>query len=271
MKMHPLPSIAVCSAVLGMASSAYSQITVSQNVTIALVESYTAPALPAKNQSGVAIAGAEPVDFNSFSVTSRGITTNTEESGTKIVTVRISNKQVLEDLVDVGVIPSITGYSIQLIGTPDESGYVDSRFHLVKRGETPIDISEYLFVGDGGASAENYSYRSVQVVEPARTTVTGKANGKGLISLTYESSNSTLDMQGVATWSETLRNVGTAPNQVAVWMPGSASVTGITGSLAVPSEQPAESEVVEDVEDDEDDSVLEGRFSVSAGVVTIIR
>ncbi|TAE91128.1 MAG: hypothetical protein EAZ81_07600 [Verrucomicrobia bacterium] len=58
----------------GLSASAYGQVTVTQNVTIALVETTTAPALAAKDESGVVIRGAAPVESNSFSVTNaRGV------------------------------------------------------------------------------------------------------------------------------------------------------------------------------------------------------
>jgi hypothetical protein len=263
-------------SLIGLSSAGYSQVTMTQNVTVALVETYTAPALPAKNESGVVIRGADPVSRNEFSVTSsRGVTTSTIEEGTKMVTVRIGNKEMLQDLVDEGVIPSITGYSIQQIGTADEEGYFDGKFYVVKRGETPIDISEHLYVKSDvddseDTEAEAYSYREVTVDQPERVTITAKANGKELISLVYESSSSILEMTGVANWAETYRKVGIAPNQVGVWAPGAASITGISGSLEVLSDDDAEISTMEDESsDDEPDSVLEGRFSVSASVITV--
>ncbi|MFM2170538.1 MAG: hypothetical protein RI957_767 [Verrucomicrobiota bacterium] len=255
-------------AALGFGATAYSQISVSQNVTIALVETTSEASLPAKDQAGALIPGAEPVEYNSYSVTNNnGQTTTTEEGGTKMVATRISNKEVLQDLVEAGVIDSIVGYSIQLIGSPDEDGYVDSRFHVVKRGEAPIDISEYLYADsyddEVSFDAETYSYRRVEVDQPARVTETGKAAGKEAIVIAYVSPSTVIQLHGVANWSESIRTVGTAPNQVAVWVPGSASVTSILGGAVVEVIDEQNGNTTEGV------SLIEGRFSVSAGLVTI--
>lgn len=254
-------TIVSLAAALGMSAPTYGQVTVSQNVTFALVETYTAPALAAKDESGIAVRGADLVESNSFSVTNaRGVTTSTEEYGTKMVTFRISNKEILEDLVEQGVIENITGYAIQLIGSPDEEGYIDSKFYVVKRGETPIDISEY-FSAESGAEAENYNYRSVKVYTPSTetetTTVTGKSSGKELIQLHYSASVGSLEIEGIASWVETYRLVGTDPDQVSFWLPGAGTVTSIVGSMKDSSSR------------EESDSLIEGRISVTAGVVTI--
>ena len=261
--MNTKDSLTIASLVtaIGLSASAYGQVSVSQNVTVALVETTTAPALAAKDESGVVIRGADPVESNSFSVTNaRGVTTSTEEYGTKMVTFRISNKELLEDLVEQGVIESITGYALQLIGSPDEEGYVDSKFYVVKRGETPIDISEYFFVDSEDAEAENYSYRSVEVSNPATETVTftetGRANGKELIQLTYSAIDGGLELEGIANWAETYRVIGKDPDQVSLWVPAAATVTSIVGSAG-------------DSSSEESDTLIEGRISVAAGVVTI--
>jgi hypothetical protein len=261
--MNTKDSLTIVSLVtaIGLSASAYGQVTVTQNVTIALVETTSAPALAAKDESGVVIRGAAPVESNSFSVTNaRGVTTNTEEYGTKMVTFRISNKELLEGLVEQGVIESITGYALQLIGSPDEEGYVDNKFYVAKRGETPIDISEYFFANSEDAEAENYSYRSVAVSNPNTETQTftetGRANGKELIELTYSSVNGGMELEGVVNWAETYRVVGTDPNQVSLWAPGAATVTSIVGSAGDPSSE-------------ESDTLIEGRISITAGVVTI--
>jgi hypothetical protein len=57
----------------------------------------------------------------------------------KIVTQKISNKQLLEALVEEGVIDSIKGWSIKAL----TSGSKIAGFFLVKKNHDPVDISEY--------------------------------------------------------------------------------------------------------------------------------
>lgn len=240
------------------------QITISQNVVFALTETYSAPALPDRNEFGVPIRGAEPVFSNTFSVTNTsGQTMTTTEEGSKMVAARISNKEILLDLVEEKVIESIIGYSIQLRGEPDDDGNVDTKFYLVKRGETPIDITEHLSIDESDDSygeAENYSYRKVEVSAPARETITGRANGKEQVSLKYASSSVEIEMDGIGNWSESYRNLLLGPSLIGFWAPGSGSVTSIAGKLTIKETTPS---------DDSAPSLIEGKITVGGGVISV--
>lgn len=241
------------------------QITISQNVVFALTETYSAPALPDRNEVGAPIRGAAPVFSNIFSVTSTNgqITTITTEEGSKMAGARISNKEILLDLVQEKVIQSIIGYSIQLRGVVGPDGSVQSKFHVVKNGETPIDISQYLFVessDDSRGNAKNYSYRKVETNSSSRETITGRANGKEQISLKYESSSVKIEMDGISNWSETYRNVLAGQSLVSLWAPGPGSVTTITGKLEkkkpTPNVAPGP-------------NVIEGTVTIGVGLISV--
>lgn len=251
--------------VLGLAAMLNAQqITVSQNVVFALTETYSAAALPARNETGVPIRGADPVFSNTFSITNTsGQTITTTEEGSKMVAARISNKEILLDLVEEKVIENIIGYSIQLRGEPGDDGTVDTKFYLVKKGETPLDISEYLSVDasdDSDGEAENYSYRKVEVSSPARETITGRANGKEQISLKYETSSVAIEMDGIGNWSESYRNLLLGQSIVSFWAPGAGSVTSLVGKVTDKEAAP---------DDDSGPSLIEGKITVGGGVISI--
>jgi hypothetical protein len=170
---------------------------------------------------------------------------------------RISNKEILEALVEAEVITSITGYSISFY--MDEESDDGGVFHLVKAGSPAINIGQYLYISDEGASAENETERSVITTntstDASSERYTRTAKGKTVVDLRFVTSNVNVEMSGVANWSDTYRVIKNGPEQRGIFMPGAASVTSIVG------------ESLGDPEDEEDDSLLEGRISMSAGAV----
>lgn len=253
---------------LACAPLAMAQITISQNVVFALTETSSVAHVTPTDSSGNPIRGAEPVFSNTFSTTNaQGQTVVTRVEGSKMVTTRISNREILLNLLDKRVISTIVGYSIQLRGTPDANGHVVGQFFAVKAGERPINLSEYLYVSteeveegeeiEPVAEAQTFSLRQVQIPDLNRRTLTGRASGKQLISLDYDHSDVEIDMDGILNWSETLRTLGTEPNQTHVWVPGAASVTSISGQGIDVSTNAVR----------RDPTVIEGRITMSAGVV----
>jgi len=240
---------------------AFSQFDTAQKVTFTLTESSTAPALIARDGDGVPLIGSDGKTYltyeNEFSVTRGTTSTSTSEKGSKIEVKRISNKEILEALVEAEVITSITGYSISFY--MDEESDDGGVFHLVKAGSPAINIGQYLYISDEGASAENETERSVITTntstDASSERYTRTAKGKTVVDLRFVTSNVNVEMSGVANWSDTYRVIKNGPEQRGIFMPGAASVTSIVG------------ESLGDPEDEEDDSLLEGRISMSAGAV----
>lgn len=146
-------------------------------------------------------AGVHAQDFNgrehalnvSLTFSSEGETTSSERvSGlttitnyqNKIVVERLGNRQFLEFLVEEGVIPSISGWSIRYFSSTGGEGYEVGTF-IVKRDQDPINVSAYL---DISASQNIESVRGrINENETAETYLeTGNGNGVAIGNLYLE-------------------------------------------------------------------------------------
>jgi len=167
------------------------------------------------------------------------------------VTRKFSNKQLLEALVEADVISSISGWSLKLIQDTDGG---DLGLFLIKKNVAPIDVSEFI------------DFDTDEVVEEYTETVTDFTNG---------------NFTDKGTWNE--RGL----SQVFVNVPDFNVVLGgsyyskhsYNYELNVVQEFEKEDEkllsanlynlagveVGEDVEDEEDDSVVEGSAAVGSG------
>lgn len=244
-----------------------------QPVTFALTETYEAPALAPKDEEGKVIKGEDPVWENEYSVeTYKGEDlvkdVYTYEYGSKMLTYKISNKEILTDLMNEGVIDSIAGYSISFVsedgGDGGENGGANG-FYITKKGEAPIHIDDYLSVDDEyGADVATDSYKEVETYDYTKDTetysVTGKGNGKTLVGVYYETSAYSVYMQGVATWSDSLKSFGKGEDQFYAWIPSSGKVSAITGDLDESGDDEFDNE-----DEYEDNSLIEGSISLGAG------
>jgi hypothetical protein len=236
---------------------AFSQYETAQNVTFALTVSETVDALVARDSEGKPelVEGKTYLRYeNSFSTTRGAITTSTVEKGTKVMTMKISNKDILEAFMGAGIILDIKGYSISFYS----GGDANDAFHLVKAGSPAINVSEYLFfVEEEAASAENFTERTISTEyddpeKDSKESYTRNGNGKTIVKLRFQISNdeSSVDayLSGIASWSETYRVFGKGDDQYGLIVPGAASMNNIVG------------------EDKGDDSTLiEVRISMTAG------
>lgn len=240
---------------------AFSQFDTAQNVTFTLTESSTAPALVARDSMGTPMRDENGKTYltyeNEFSTTRGTTSTSTSEKSSKIAVKRISNKEILEALVEAEVITSITGYSISFY--MDDESDDGGVFHLVKAGSPAINIGQYLYISDEGATAENETERSIITTNTStdasseRYSKTG--SGKTAVELRFVTINVNVTLNGVANWSDTYRVFKSGEEQRGILMPGAASVTSIVG----------ESE--DDPEIEDDNTLLEGRISMSAGTL----
>ncbi len=258
MKKNKIQLIAIAASLIPCMG--YSQYTNSQLVTFALTETYTAPSLVAKDQTGKPLKGEDGKPYfvyeQTFSTTRGTVVTTTQEAGSKMVTERISNKQILEALVEAGVITNITGYSIALYTNDDEGGVA---FHLVKAGSPAINISQYLYPDSETSGGEAVTSSAVKVVATSSTSETvirdtSTETSKEEVSLLFKTLQADVKMSGILNFTETLRTVGTGSAKRTITVPGAGSITNIIGSSA-------------SAEEDEDDSLIEGRINLGPGVL----
>jgi hypothetical protein len=260
----------------------------SQNMVFALVETYTAPALQLKDENGRPARDGngsiirELTYSNEFSVdTMQGEdvirTVSTYEEASKMVTFRISNREILQQLKEENVITDIAGYSIAFVMDANEdSDDLTYKVELQKRGADPIDVTSYFDIEplEGGGEAD--VYRSVTtddfVRDTSRTVESGSGRGKQRIGVTIDTAMGDISFDGVLSWADTLRNLidrsSGEPEPYTLYVPGAWQINAISGTLSLDGEGEDISASSEYDEEDEP-SVIEGSVSMSAGVLTI--
>ncbi|MFY7816757.1 MAG: hypothetical protein ACOVRB_00175 [Akkermansiaceae bacterium] len=231
-----------------------------QNVTFALVDTYAAPALIAKNSDGTTAKDENDKPYLSYyneytQQPSANRTVSTYEYSSKMVASKISNREILEELVEQGVIQTIIGYSIVFVYSQEQE---TGSFVLRKKNEQDEDISSIIQLGDTLASAAAESGKEVTTTvssgngDPTETSVaSGKASGKDVFQMKL---GEQISFTGVFAWSDTLKTFKDKETDetYTLWIPGASKVTGING--AGPSDEDGES------------SVIEGGVSMSPGI-----
>lgn len=107
----------------------------------------------------------------------------------KIITKKVSNKEILEGLVEEGVIADIKGWSIILI-TGDNAQIVGT--YITKKNNLPIDITSF-FDASSGHQITAYKGKYIDKTE----SESGTATHKSLASLRMDIDGVELEVQGV--------------------------------------------------------------------------
>jgi hypothetical protein len=243
MKNNTLLATCIAAAITPMLSHAQQFNATQQSVTFALIETYEAPALQAKGPDGKVLKGEEAglVYENEFSVDNyKGDeivkSVSTFEGGTKMGTFKISNREILQQLVDDNVIDAITGYSIVVVKTEDGE-YEELTFCLSKKGEQLAPISSDYISVSYGVWVGNNAYKSVTTydyVNETETTVeTGKGNGKDLVFVEMNVFDSEIYFGGVLAWVDTLKTLtdGISKENYTLWIPSNGKINAISGGL----------------------------------------
>lgn len=263
MNINTIQQISAAAAMLPLICSAQLPANdTAQTVKFALTESMTVAGLAQKDSTGKPIKGAPATYSNEYSVTKRGKTTQVEEYGTKILTAKISNKEILEALVEEGVISSISDWSIVNVGSGKGVGrtYIRSGLYLSKKGVEPINVSEYISIYHAGAEAVASNTIATNTYSGAKDSVStteefaGVANGKTLVSVELNFSGMDAQMQGVQSWAQSSLNRYANPLQ------GAGSIDALTGGVSYYESSPT-TRVTEGY-----DSLLEGSISLSASM-----
>ena len=236
-----------------------------QSTTFTLTATWEEPALVPKDETGMVIKGEDLVEENFYSVESPTKIVETFEWGTKMVTEKISNKEILMFLVEEGVIESIVGYSLSLIYEEDEYGE-EARFFLTKKGTAPRDISEFLSFVDKELAYNSYvgvateSYKSVitKIGDNETEIETGRGNGKVFaeIELTLPAYSMTAAIRGVLSWADTLKSFGKGADQFYAWIDSAGGIKSVAGSVMYTG-------------DDDPSEIIEGSISFGAASLYI--
>jgi len=222
-------------------------------VTFKLTESATSPGLPARDEDGRRIRGAEPVFENEYSKKTPTKNIDTYEYGSKINKSKIGNKEILEALREAGAIPEISGWSIVLIG--GQGSYL-----AATNGTVYINISNYIDIDDqtGGAEAAKTKEVTTNTEDSETTKFTGKRNGKQRVSVSFNFPDSNSMLAGVSHWSETWKMFGSGEEAYGRWIPGSSKIDSISGYIFTNN-----SDKFSSSRESDDANLIEGSISTS--------
>jgi hypothetical protein len=277
MKSPKMQLLCLAASTLPYAASAeYTELATSQTVVFALTETYSAPALQEKDDDGKLLKDEYnktiPTYWNEYSVdTYKGEdlvkSVYTEEYAATMKTAKISNKEILVELMEAEVIESIVGYSISFIDTVEEDQLDDDGFYLVKKGAEPISINEYLSVNfsediediEPFAESGKYSYVETQdfVKETSTSVVTGSEKFKEGVSISFVTPTFTAIITGIGSFGSSVKTFGKGVDAYFADIPTAGIISSASGGLRYAAINP---------EEYFDDSVLEGSISYGAGV-----
>jgi hypothetical protein len=250
------------------------------NLVLNMTESVTDPGLVLKNELGVAVKPPQPVYENEWSRedASGNVIQENYEYATKTTSYKLSNRELLEILVDEGVITEITGWSLKAVFPAFRPDDGDSRpyVYIVRKPkdapEQAIYIGEY-FDFDRHASAKTSKYATVTAhrydsqggLISSSYNETGSISSKRLVKVEFETDDDEedperidMDLRGIWNTSAQLRKflAGELSEPAFLFVPGNGSFTAISGRLRYGND-----------DDDSNSSVIEGSWSFNGAKV----
>lgn len=262
--------MALATALLGSHSAVRANDSFEHKVVMNMTSSYSDDALKARNQAGKFITPGYAVDSNEWTVET---TKNSQlvssasyyEYGTKIVKEKISNKEILQFLIEEGEIQGpLKGWSIVLHTNNDDYAI---EFYA-KRGNDLYSLDISFFTG-AEASKDSYSFSGVDKYnaqeELVSEVVTEKSSFNAVIAASAEWNiieGQTMELSGLLTESWTGKYVGKGEDRRFIETPGALKFTCLVGEVSGS----------DDSEDDEDEDeewtdLIEGSWSASAGIM----
>lgn len=245
-----------------------------QNVTLVFTESYTDASLKPRDENGKTY-NDDLVYENEWSTAkynkNEDLTEESEnyEYGTKQVTLKISNRELLEALIVEDMISGpITGWAVKFVTSGDEAGSSYGRFYAVKNGSEPVDLSEIIStdgdgyaetVSDKSSSKTTYKYSSDDYTETTKETWSFNSKATGNAEIEFSFSDSYLHLDGIFNESWSVKSFGKGEDQYWQFAPGAAKFDN--GSGTIHFEEYDGEEWVEWT----DPSVIKGTMSFSAG------
>jgi hypothetical protein len=214
-------------------------------VTLKLTEAHTAPDLLEKDIDGKVILDDNgktiPAYDNEIVKESSSKVTETYEYGSKIINTRFSNREFLILLQSEGVIPGISGWSIVHFMPEEQDGFNAviaangpiEGFYVIKSGEDPIPVGEYLrmeFTG-GEACKENFKFVTTfnTTTESETTSASGSSQCMETVRLLARLNQRQADIRAVLHSRSQYRTYGTGEDQFRMWMPSASSIRELSG------------------------------------------
>lgn len=244
-----------------------------QAVTIAFTETITAPSLKPRDEAGKILTG-ELVGENAWSAATYNannkplVVTGNYEYGTKQVIFKISNKELLQKLIDEGDIPGpITGWALKFVNQGETPQSAAGRFYAVKAGLAPVELSGIVEIGgDGGAAtvAVKSSLKTTHQYAPEGTELDGSPTETETVSYTANFlfnawieiafSDRSLRLNGILSEAWSLKSFGTGAGKYWQFVPGAAKLDSGSGTMHFAGDEPGDSS-----------SVMKGTISLAAG------
>lgn len=256
-------------------------------ITVALTATYSAPALAAKDENGKIIPvadGGGPVYENSWSINKVNANDDpvsdeeVSEQGTKVITAKYSNKEILLDMLANEFLPgiggkpaTIAGWSIMQVNENAEPGAI-SLGNIIARhtsGET-VEVPMSWSAGEESTFAVTVSAKSSsKTTYPSNPELEPKMTSSETYNSTFKTTGSfeliagaDLSGQGLLTGGSKLTFVLYKEDgetfREPLYVPLAAKLSGILGSALIS---------VEIGEETEASAVIEGSISAAAGKV----
>lgn len=259
--------IKACGLILGigLAAGAHCQATgveFEQNATFALTANITDPALREKDENGRNVPGGEMVFENEWEIETNTTFTYVYEYASKITRVRVSNREILQELINSGDIEEpLAGWSLRFYDSPgpyddwqNHHDDDDSGLYAVKgaqRVKVNIDIGEY-----GFAEQVRDNYRFTYNFNTERESVSESFNERILaeVFVSMNIGRFFLDFACALNSTEAGRFIRVGDDREFIIVPGAASTSSLVGSIE---------------EDDEEPGVLTGSVRLAAARVIV--
>lgn len=246
------------------------------NVTLSLTGSFTMPGTVQKDENGKVVKGGPPVFINYWEIYKNGrLMEDVGEYVSKIQTAKYSNKEFLEDMVRLGVISSISGWSIKMVQAngaySDEFGRSfptvgNAKFYLGYKDSSydPIPIGQYLWTetfADALAMTNRLSTKYNASERPISSTHTYSHTIKQFaifhidISEPAPGPSESFYLSGILAGGG---KVALSKDKTRVIVPAVTKLGGISGNYVYEDEQNEEYYY----------DVVEGSITISAGVAT---
>lgn len=227
-----------------------------QNVSIQMTTSKTVAALAPRSPAGVIDKNGEKVESNFWTTsksTSGGVLleeTENAEWGVRMVTEKISNKEILEDLIANGDIPGpLSGWSLKIFSS--ESDDLDGAVNLVAtKGDLVHQIPfEVEFgaeaVNSSGAETNKTTFNPDGTEKSFTSKVKSKGNAKLDLQASLGFSDAGMSIRGIITDASAAKMVATPNGPQFLELPGAGKLGGISGSLYFLDMESDQAEVVE--------------------------
>ncbi len=256
-------------------------------ITVALTATYSAPALAAKDENGKIIPvadGGGPVYENSWSINKVNANDDpvsdeeVSEQGTKVITAKYSNKEILLDMLANEFLPgiggkpaTIAGWSIMQVNENAEPGAI-SLGNIIARhtsGETVEVPMSWAVVEEVAAAVTVGAKSSSKTTYPSNPELEPKTTSSETYNSTFKTVGSLELIAGADLSGEGLLTGGSKLMFVLykedgetfrepLYVPLAAKLSGILGSALIS---------VEIGEETEASAVIEGSISAAAGKV----